>query len=89
MRTLTKSLISRRHHRSRTATLISPKIDALARLRDSPQRQPAFQRKVDALRAIEAQVEARMVSSWIRDHELALTLHEEVRPAGRECEEIR
>ena len=55
-----------------------PEVHASARLRLFPDLDPALERKVDALRAVEAEVKAGVVSTRERNDELAGLLDEVV-----------
>jgi hypothetical protein len=55
-----------------------PIIDTVAGLGFSTELYPTIESKIDAFRAVEAEVETRVVSSWEGDHELASVLHESV-----------
>ena len=58
-----------------------PEVDAVASFGLPSDVDPALEGKVHALRTVESEVEAGMVPSRESDHELALLLHEIVRPA--------
>jgi hypothetical protein len=55
-----------------------PVIDAVARLRLPPQFDPTFKCKVNAFRAVEAEVETRVIPSRKRDYKLARMLDESI-----------
>ena len=61
----------------------SPEVNAAASLSPPANVDPAFKRKVDALRAIEAKVEARVVAPGKGDHKLPRMLNQVIRATER------
>ena len=55
-----------------------PVIDTVACLCLPPKLDPTIKCKIDAFRAVEAEVKARMISSWVSDDKLSRVLHENV-----------
>jgi hypothetical protein len=58
---------------------MAPIIDTVAGLSLPPKLDPTIKCKIDAFRAVEAKVKARMISSWKSDDKLSGVLHESVR----------
>jgi hypothetical protein len=61
-----------------TTTQTVPIIDTVASLCLPPKLDPTIKCKIDAFRAVETKVEARMISSWKSDDKLSSLLHENV-----------
>jgi hypothetical protein len=63
-----------------------PIIDTVAGLSLPTDLDPTIKSKIDAFRAVEAEVETRVVPSWEGDDELASVLHEGVGATRCLCE---
>ena len=63
-----------------------PVIDAVTRLRLSSDLNPTVKSKVDAFRAVEAEIESRVITSWERYDKLASVLNESIGTTRSFCE---
>lgn len=75
MRTLFRD-ISIGSSKTGRGTVTIPIVDTVARLRLPSQLDPTLKCKIDAFRAVEAEVETRVIPSWERDHKFASILDE-------------
>ncbi len=63
-----------------------PIIDTVTSLRLPPKLNPTIKSKIDAFRAVEAEVEPRMIASRERDNKLASLLNKRVWTTGSFCQ---
>jgi hypothetical protein len=66
-----------------------PVTDAVTRLRLSSNLNPTIKGKIDAFRAVKAEIEPRVIASWERYDKLASVLNESIGTTRSFCEHHR